>query len=109
MTDTHFLEALSQGSERGTEGQDTMNSGQEPEGSVRGRVFPDPPVPPWEYDPETPPEGLGWMLGYGADYWRYFGTWFMELSKEEQASFTWKYPEPEVWRGFYDSLMGEAG
>lgn len=49
------------------------------------------------------------MLGYGADYWRYFGTWFMKLSQEEQASFTWKYPEPDIWRGFYDSLMGEAG
>ncbi|NVJ97986.1 MAG: hypothetical protein HWE25_07535 [Alphaproteobacteria bacterium] len=65
-------------------------------------------VPPWEYDAEKAPNSIWWMMGRSGDYYEGFKSWFGGLPADEQAAFTWKYPEPESWRGFYDGLMGQA-
>lgn len=63
------------------------------------------PSPPWEQEPGTPRNSIGWKMGSGAEYWQHFKGWFTGLDDEKQEAFMRDHPEPEGWRGFYGSLI----
>ena len=63
------------------------------------------PIPPWEQEPDTPKNSIGWVMGTGAEYWHQFTSWFKGLDDEERQAFMNAHPEPEGWRGFYGDLI----
>ncbi len=65
-------------------------------------------VPPWEQEPGTPRDSIGWVMGTGADYWHRFTSWFKGLDDEKRQAFVNAHPEPEGWRGFYGDLISAA-
>ncbi|MFC4349455.1 hypothetical protein ACFO5Q_16500 [Kordiimonas lipolytica] len=65
-------------------------------------------VPPWEQEPDTPRNSIGWVMGTGAEYWHRFTSWFKELDDETRQAFMSAHPEPQDWRGFYDDLISAA-
>jgi hypothetical protein len=60
--------------------------------------------PPWKVF-DYPQLSLGWRMGAGEDYRDEWYEWFRQLSREEQRSYIFRYPEPEDWFGFYDLYL----
>lgn len=60
--------------------------------------------PPWKVFPEYERYSMGWRMGPGEDYWHAFHEWVLSLDKPEVEEFVLANPEPESWRGFYDSI-----
>ncbi|MEM1265152.1 MAG: hypothetical protein AAGI50_03960 [Pseudomonadota bacterium] len=60
--------------------------------------------PPWTAFPEYERYSMGWRMGPGEDYWDAFLSWIRSLGKLDAEAFFSEYPEPEGWKGFYDSI-----
>lgn len=43
-------------------------------------------------------------MGPGEDYWHAFHSWIRSLERPAAGTFISEYPEPEDWKGFYDSI-----
>ena len=54
-------------------------------------------LPVWLKYPEIPQGSIGWRMGYGEAYSSEFYDWYGKLTKEEQAAYDQKYPEPVCW------------
>lgn len=54
-------------------------------------------LPVWLKYPEIPLGSIGWRMGYGEAYSSEFYDWYGKLTKEEQAAYDQKYPEPVCW------------
>jgi len=67
--------------------------------------FPTQPSPPWEQEPDTPRDSIGWVMGSGAEYRQQFKSWFTGLDSSARDDFMRVHPEPEGWRGFYGNLI----
>lgn len=57
-------------------------------------------APIWLMYPEIPAGSIGWRMGYGETYAMKFSAWFHKLTKEEQAEFNKKFPEPVCFTQF---------
>ncbi|MEX0318374.1 MAG: hypothetical protein AB3N21_10505 [Ruegeria sp.] len=60
--------------------------------------------PPWTAFPEYDRYSMGWRMGPGEDYWNAFHSWIRSLSRPDADAFVSAHPEPENWKGFYDSI-----
>ena len=66
------------------------------------------PMPPlWLMYSHIHRYGIGWRMGYGKEYKYKFFDWFKTLSDEEQNQYRRMFPEPNIWRGFYDGAEPE--
>lgn len=75
---------------------------------VRGAALATQPSPPWEQEPDTPRDSIGWVMGSGAEYRQQFKSWFTGLDSSARDDFMRAHPEPEGWRGFYGDLISGA-
>lgn len=66
--------------------------------------LPNPLEPPWALFPTYERGSMGWRMGAGEDYMLHFRLWYVALDAQAQADYQMAEPEPEGWRGFYDSL-----
>jgi len=45
---------------------------------------------------------IGWRMGYGEDYSHKFFDFYRGLTESEQQQYQVMFPEPRLWRGFYN-------
>ena len=58
--------------------------------------------PPWLACREIERYSIGWRMGYGEDYIYRFSDWLDTLSSEERAEYHALFPEPVMWKGWWD-------
>lgn len=58
--------------------------------------------PPWLAYPTIWRGSVLWRMGDGEDYLRQFSDWFAALSPEEKDEYRTLFPEPTVWKGFWE-------
>lgn len=73
----------------------------------------DNPMPPlWMRYPHIFRGSIGWRMGYGESYDSDFSCWYRSLTDEEQINYQELFPEPKMWRGYYQrdyNLSGMSG
>lgn len=63
-----------------------------------------PPLPPWMKFPDAGMVDMCWSMGGGESYLKnYVFNYFQNASPEAIKRYKEKYPEPEGWKGWYDS------
>ena len=60
--------------------------------------------PPWKAFPGYDRYSMGWRMGAGEDYWHAFHSWIRTKKSADFGAFVSKFPEPEEWKGFYESI-----
>lgn len=58
--------------------------------------------PPWLAYPSIWHGSILWRMGEGEDYMRRFREWMDTLSQDEQDAYRTLFPEPTVWKGFWE-------
>ena len=58
--------------------------------------------PPWLAYPSIWRGSILWRMGEGEDYMRRFREWMDTLSQDEQDAYRTFFPEPTVWKGFWE-------
>ncbi|SDE01881.1 hypothetical protein [Kordiimonas lacus] len=109
MTDFDFIKSISnvpkQPVESTIKGDAFGRRAANMDGGAHRPAFTTQASPPWEHEPGTPRNSIGWKMGSGAEYRQHFESWFTGLDDEKRETFMREHPEPEGWRGFYGSLI----
>jgi len=112
MTDFEFIKSISNVPKRPVEstvkGDAFGRRAANQDNGAHRPVFTTQALPPWEHEPGTPRNSIGWKMGTGAEYCQHFKGWFTGLNSEARNDYMRAHPEPEAWRGFYGSLVAEA-
>ena len=60
-------------------------------------------MPPlWLAYPKSDRYSIGWRMGYGEEYKDRFFAWFETLMEEERQEYQELFPEPAVWKGWWE-------
>ena len=60
------------------------------------------PLPPWLAYPEIPPLSIGWRMGDGEEHKWVWKDWYESQSTLARTSYRERYPEPRLWKRFYE-------
>lgn len=58
--------------------------------------------PPWIAYPHIERYSIGWRMGYGEGYIMRWGEWYDALGEVEKAEYHRLFPEPVIWRGYWN-------
>lgn len=58
--------------------------------------------PPWIAFPELDRFSIGWRMGCGEGYIDKWGEWFQSLDEGEEEEYKELFPEPVMWKGYWN-------